>query len=258
MSLLRDDLTLQSIKFSEIIDTINKGYQLKVVDCVYNIALNKPWVNSISLPSSILAGFYVYPSKLELDFAVIDSSKFCWYRKNPEQKDSTWVTVGNEFMYLTTVDDIGCLLKVQCTPGNSNEFGTTTEVTSKNVVSAGPGHCLFDNRNAFTTSYLTGNEFRVVSYNILADLYADSDYSRSVLFPYIPPYALHIDYRKQLFLKEIVGYRADLICLQEVDHKIFELDLNVMLKNLDYAGQFKHKGQTAEGLATFYNTRRFR
>lgn len=47
--------------------------------------------------------------------------------------------------------------------------------------------------------------FRVVSYNILADLYADSDYTREVLFPYCPPYALSIDYRKQLFLKEIIG-----------------------------------------------------
>lgn len=47
--------------------------------------------------------------------------------------------------------------------------------------------------------------FRVLTYNILADLYCDSDYSREVLFPYCPPYALAIDYRKQLFLKEILG-----------------------------------------------------
>lgn len=44
-----------------------------------------------------------------------------------------------------------------------------------------------------------------MSYNILADTYADSDYSRGVLFPYCPPYALHIDYRKQLIIKEIIG-----------------------------------------------------
>ena len=33
---------------------------------------------------------------------------------------------------------------------------------------------------------------RVMSYNILADLYADSDFSREQLFPQCPPFALGI------------------------------------------------------------------
>ena len=38
-------------------------------------------------------------------------------------------------------------------------------------------------RQAWTSDVLSGqDEFRVTSYNILADLYADSDYSRTVLF----------------------------------------------------------------------------
>lgn len=45
----------------------------------------------------------------------------------------------------------------------------------------------------------------MVSYNILADLYADSEVSRTQLYPYCPPYALSIDYRKQLILKELLG-----------------------------------------------------
>lgn len=46
-----------------------------------------------------------------------------------------------------------------------------------------------------------------MSYNILADTYTDSDYSKDVLFPYCPAYALDMDYRKQLILKEIIGIR---------------------------------------------------
>jgi len=65
-------------------------------------------------------------------------------------------------------------------------------------------------KTAFRTSnFITKSalfiRFRVVSYNILADLYADSEVSRTQLFPYCPPYALSIDYRKQLFLKELLG-----------------------------------------------------
>ena len=47
--------------------------------------------------------------------------------------------------------------------------------------------------------------FRVVSYNLLADIYSDSDYARDVLFSYCPPYALDMDYRRQVLLKEITG-----------------------------------------------------
>lgn len=49
------------------------------------------------------------------------------------------------------------------------------------------------------------HSFRIISYNILADTYADSDFSKDVLFPYCPQYALDMDYRKQLILKEIIG-----------------------------------------------------
>nr|CAD7597968.1 unnamed protein product [Timema genevievae] len=83
--------------------------------------------------------------------------------------------------------------------------------------------------------------FRVVSYNILADLYADSEVARTQLYPYCPSYALTIDYRKQLILRELLGYNADLICLQEVDSKIFDLDLTPVLGSVGYEGVFHRK-----------------
>lgn len=63
----------------------------------------------------------------------------------------------------------------------------------------------------FEFSLSAAFRFRVVSYNILADLYCDSDYTRQVLHPYCPPYALAIDYRKQLVLKELLGTTRELI-----------------------------------------------
>lgn len=44
-----------------------------------------------------------------------------------------------------------------------------------------------------------------MSYNILADAFADTEFTRNELYPYCAPYALTIDYRKQLLLKEILG-----------------------------------------------------
>lgn len=49
------------------------------------------------------------------------------------------------------------------------------------------------------------HSFRVMTYNILADVFADSEFTRTELYPYCAPYALSIDYRKQLLMKEILG-----------------------------------------------------
>lgn len=100
-------------------------------------------------------------------------------------------------------------------------------------------------------------QFRVVSYNLLADYYCDSDYSRKELFPYCPAYALEIDYRKLLFMREMLGYHADIYCLQEVDAKVFDLDLTLFLGDDGLDGIMQKKGSNAEGVATFYRRDKF-
>lgn len=85
------------------------------------------------------------------------------------------------------------------------------------TVEAGPGTCLFDNRHPYTAKEAEPGAVRVVTYNILADVYAQTELSRTVLYPYCAPYALQLDYRQNLIKKELAGYNADIICLQEVD-----------------------------------------
>lgn len=77
--------------------------------------------------------------------------------------------------------------------------------------------CMFDNRHLYTVKEAEWPNARVVSYNILADVYAQTELSKTVLYPYCAPYALQLDYRQNLIKKELTGYNADIICLQEVD-----------------------------------------
>ena len=124
----------------------------------------------------------------------------------------------------------------------------------------------------------------MVTYNILADLYADSDYTRTVLHPYCPPYALAIDYRIQLILKELQGfykisliiifhsilivwvfallnsgYNADILCLQEVDSKVFNTYLEPTFARLGFSGVFAKKGgDVSEGMSCIFNSRKFK
>ncbi|XP_055616221.1 2',5'-phosphodiesterase 12 [Toxorhynchites rutilus septentrionalis] len=262
-----DYLKKQDIKDMTISDLLIKLEDtdqiiLKILDDEFRIDFNSPSVQIITLPQSILAGFYVYPSKLEMVFAEKELSEFEWFRgampKSNNARQIEWHSVGKGFSYLAKSEDIGCHLKVVCTPKNSQKTGAQSEIVSTTKVEAGPGQCPFEVRHLFTQNKLSNEfQFRVMTYNILADTYADSDYSRTELFGYCPNYALHIDYRKQLFIKEILGYNADIVCLQEVDRKIYDLDLLPILQLKDIDGHYKAKGKTTEGLATFFNMDRF-
>lgn len=141
-------------------------------------------------------------------------------------------------------------------PGNAEGcFGPAAEFICKKEVQAGPGPCPFETRHCFTQERLRDpNKFRVVSYNILADLYADSEYTRTQLFPYCPAYALKIEYRKQLFIRELLGYQADIMCLQEVDMKIFENDFKFIFGTDEHGfdGHIAQKGTCGEVCMSYW------
>lgn len=51
--------------------------------------------------------------------------------------------------------------------------------------------------------------FRVLSYNVLAELYATRQ-----LYPYCPMWVLSWNFRKELLKNELHSYNADILCLQ--------------------------------------------
>lgn len=196
-----------------------------------------------------------------------EDCKFVWERKiSPiEMKQCTnqdnlrfdgkvyWFKLGEQIAYCPTDDDVAHHIRVTCYPKD----GPTLVSDSKTPVEIGPSECPFEKRHKHMRSGLS--QFRFMTYNILADLYADSDFSRTVLFKHCPTHALSLDYRRQLLLKEISGYHATIICLQEVDQKEFLRTFEPYLKILGhYEGVFAKKGgQVAEGLATFFEQGEF-
>jgi 2',5'-phosphodiesterase len=80
------------------------------------MSYNWPAINNIHLPTSILAGFYVYPSKLELQFAEKKESEFFWFKgnlpKSSREDQIEWQEIGQGFSYLVKSEDVGSKLKV--------------------------------------------------------------------------------------------------------------------------------------------------
>jgi mRNA deadenylase 3'-5' endonuclease subunit Ccr4 len=98
---------------------------------------------------------------------------------------------------------------------------------------------------------------RAITYNLLADQYTSQEYAQKVLFAHVSPEALDIHYRKQLILNQLLRSKADIMCLQEVDEKVFVQFLRPHLAAHGYSGIHACKaGQQAEGSATFFRSDR--
>ncbi|XP_077428937.1 2',5'-phosphodiesterase 12 [Vanacampus margaritifer] len=245
------------------------GAVLQLGDVRYSVRRNEPTFTTAELPVSLLAGFPVCP-KLDVEFGQLDHCDFTWYKgKNPNSsaeaageenaQDVPWTEVGRTRVYVPSNRDIGCRLKLRCTPKDGGgRGGRPEELLSAGGVEAGPGACTFDERHAYTAKETAWPSLRAVSYNILADVYAQTELSKTVLYPYCAPYALQLDYRQNLIKKELAGYHADVICLQEVDKGIFLDSLTPALDAFGLDGVFKVKEKQHEGLATFYRRTRFK
>ncbi|XP_030901966.2 2',5'-phosphodiesterase 12 [Melopsittacus undulatus] len=242
------------------------GAVLHIGDARYRVERNRPTLTELRLPRSLLAGFPVCP-KVSTEFAEPQHCLFRWYREQRPAADgegaagdgTDWVeTAVAERVFIPSNALVGLRLKLQCTPGDgAQRYGPAREVESSGPVEAGPGACIFDSRHVYTRKVCGEGSVRTVTYNILADIYAQTEYSRTVLYPYCAPYALELDYRQNLLKKELAGYSADLICLQEVDKSVFVDSLAPALDAFGLEGLFKIKEKQHEGLATFYRRDKF-
>lgn len=221
------------------------------------------------LPRCLLKRFLVMP--INIGNHNLEDCKFLWERKiSVREKDQMmkqdfnkdkivldghifWYELGEQIAYCLTDDDVAHHIRFTCYPKDKPKVTSV----SRTPVEIGPLECPFEKRHHHTKSL--SSHFRFMSYNILADLYADSEFSRTVLFKHCPTYALALDYRRQLLLNEISGYNSTIICLQEVDQKeflrTFEPYLRIIRK---YDGVYAKKaGKVAEGVATFFQQSEF-
>lgn len=96
--------------------------------------------------------------------------------------------------------------------------------------------------------------FRVLSYNILSEIYATSRY-----YPGCPSWALAWTYRKRNLIREMALFDADILCLQELQADHYEDHFRPYFSRLGYASCYKVKTRESmgrkgkiDGCATFF------
>lgn len=232
---------------------------LKIGDTSYEIHFNTPFVKSLLLPDYVVVGCITRPHII-LECASLEDCIFSWYRSvnngvnNVNSVSEDWVKIGEGFHYMTTIAEVGCFLKVVCSPRYGNRIGLDFTTISKNIVESGPEVFPFEERHIYTEAICNNDRIRCVSYNTLASMYVEKR-----KFPYASEKARDSYYRKQLLIRELLGYNSDIICLQEVQERVFEYDLLPVFKKFDFHGFYMRKGgKRYEGLATFVRSSKFR
>ncbi|KAK8649338.1 hypothetical protein V6N13_130068 [Hibiscus sabdariffa] len=184
----------------------------------------------------------------------------------------TWFEVGRSKTYTPTTDDIGHVLKFECVVTDAETKlpvgHPSTILTSRVIPAPSPSpRRLIPVGGADMMAQLdsdgrisSSGTFTVLSYNILSNSYASSE-----LYSYCPSWALSWPYRRQNLLREIVGYRADIVCLQEVQSDHFDDFFAPELDKHGYQALYKRKTnevysgniRTIDGCATFFRRDRF-
>lgn len=119
-------------------------------------------------------------------------------------------------------------------PANPKMATASCQTLSRSVTSEAM-HPVVLARKAFASSReLSPGMLRVVSYNILHDMFCDSAWALKNLYPYLDPRCAKTNFRHRRIAEEIAAYLPDVVCLQEVGHAEFH---EVLEPRLSTAGR---------------------
>jgi CCR4-NOT transcription complex subunit 6 len=171
------------------------------------------------------------------DFGAIDSGS---------GGDPNWIEISRDPIYVPTTDDVGHKLKIEAA-AYSLETGELlmTRVIKTDVVlgrSPDPEPRTFITASAANKG--SGQRFRVVTYNLLAEIYATQQQYPSTDF-----WALSWEYRFGNLLREIEMANPDVICLQEIQADHYENHVYAQMSDAGYEGVYKQKTRQSMGLA---------
>lgn len=92
----------------------------------------------------------------------VSKPKSCKRKRTVSHSSLKWTQLCDGFLYTPIDDDIGCKLKVVCTPSDGEVFGYESECVSDTEVKAGPGYCPFEERHRVTQNVTDEDRYRTV------------------------------------------------------------------------------------------------
>mmetsp|Transcript_24542 Transcript_24542/g.27546 ORF Transcript_24542/g.27546 Transcript_24542/m.27546 type:complete len:592 (+) Transcript_24542:9-1784(+) len=163
-----------------------------------------------------------------------------------ETEGGGWTEVCRDQVYIPTADDTGRKLKLEAAAYSveTGELLMHRVVETDLVLSRAPDPAKRSLVAAKIGGGSGGARFRIVTYNVLAEIYATQQQ-----YPYCDFWALSWDYRFQNILREILDVSPDVVCLQEVQADYYENQFYAAMSEAGYEGVYKQKTRQSMGLA---------
>ena len=152
--------------------------------------------------------------ELEIEAATIPSESTGGSSCSSLDTEDNWVACAEDKAYIPVGEDVGCVLKVEVCAIAMNDgkvlAGPITTYTDPVLAAPrGPPKRHLVTTPAPSSTVTTGARFRVISYNILAELYATKQ-----AYPYCDSWSLAWPYRKAMIEQEVEEAQGDIVCLQ--------------------------------------------
>ncbi|TGZ67319.1 hypothetical protein CRM22_004866 [Opisthorchis felineus] len=207
----------------------------------FRLISNPARIHTCRLDTLPMTNYPVVPF-VELEDASLMHCEFLWF----VSKSTSWPSepCHTGFVFTPRPEHLGCRLRLRVCPRDANgqmglPYGTMRQwskygepIDCKWPVALGPNQPFHEHRSKAFETRADVDRLRVVSYNLLADLYSSTEAARDIIFRHCPLEYLDQKYRLPLILRELLSYHADLICLQEVDGSVFS---RYFKPALDYA-----------------------
>lgn len=157
-----------------------------------------------------------------------------------------WVEICNNQIYVPTAEDVGRKLKLEVGSYSieTGELLMHRVVKTDLVLTRAPDPPKRNLVTAKTSGPRGGERFRIVTYNVLAEIYATLQQ-----YPYCDIWALSWEFRFQNILREILDACPDVICLQEVQADHYETHIYNALSDAGFEGVYKQKTRASMGMA---------
>jgi len=160
--------------------------------------------------------------------------------------EEEWIEISRDDVYVPGSDDIGRKLKLEAAAYSSEtgELLMHRVIKTDIVLARAPDpikRTLVAAKNGAGAG--AGARFRIVSYNVLAEIYATQQQ-----YPYCDIWALSWEYRFHNIMREIVDAAPDVVCLQEVQADHYENHIYASMSEQGFEGVYKQKTRQSMGL----------
>jgi len=222
--------------------------ELKIGDETFAVRLDAPEFTGVVSVDCPMVGYPLPATAQNLQFAQQDDLAWTWFSVDDADVETE---VGRGRIYEPSLEDVGKKLVVEARACDEAHRYAFTR----------PVHCQAHERiealERLKPQAGCSSDLVVMTYNVLADAYS---HTWGTMFPYFDAALAVPERRLQLVGEDIRCADPDIVTLQEVDKKWYEVYFEPLLSSLGYVATSwcGKSGQTNEGCTMFFKESKIR